>query len=101
MALNGGPVFKFSPATSFFVNCDTQEEIDELWERLSEDGEKDQCGWLKDKFGVSWEIVPNVLREMLQDKDANKLERVMQALLQMKKINIQGLRIAYTGNRRS
>jgi len=101
MALNGGPVFKFSPATSFFVNCDTQEEIDELWERLSEDGEKDQCGWLRDKFGVSWEIVPNVLREMLQDKDANKLERVMQALLQMKKINIQGLRIAYTGNRRS
>jgi len=101
MALNGGPVFKFSPATSFFVNCDTQEEIDELWERLSEDGEKDQCGWLRDKFGVSWEIVPNVLREMLQDKDANKLERVMEALLQMKKIDIQGLRIAYEGNRRS
>jgi len=101
MALNGGPVFKFSPAISFFVNCDTQEELDELWERLSEDGEKDQCGWLKDKFGVSWEIVPNVLGEMLQDKDANKLERVMQALLQMKKIDIQGLRIAYAGNRRS
>ena len=100
MALNGGPVFKFSPAISFFVNCDTQEELDELWERLSEGGEKDQCGWLKDKFGVSWQIVPNVLGEMLQDKDANKLERVMQALLQMKKIHIQGLRIAYDGNRR-
>ena len=100
MALNGGPVFKFSPAISFFVNCDTQEEVDELWERLSEDGEKDQCGWLKDKFGVSWEIVPNVLREMLQDKDANKLERVMEALLQMKKIDIQGLRIAHKCDRR-
>jgi predicted 3-demethylubiquinone-9 3-methyltransferase (glyoxalase superfamily) len=100
MALNGGPVFKFSPAISFFVNCDTQKEVDELWERLSEGGEIDQCGWLKDKFGVSWQIVPNVLGEMLQDKDANKLERVMQALLQMKKIDIQGLRIAYEGNRR-
>jgi predicted 3-demethylubiquinone-9 3-methyltransferase (glyoxalase superfamily) len=98
MALNGGPVFKFSPAISFFVNCDTQEEVDELWERLSEGGEKDQCGWLKDKFGMSWQIVPNVLSEMLQDKDANKLEKVMEALLQMKKIDIQGLRIAYEGH---
>jgi predicted 3-demethylubiquinone-9 3-methyltransferase (glyoxalase superfamily) len=98
MALNGGPVFKFSPAISFFVNCDTQEEVDELWKRLSEGGEKDQCRWLKDKFGVSWQIVPNVLVEMLQDKDANKSERVMKALLQMKKIDIQGLRIALTGS---
>src|SRR5215831_3294350 len=98
MALNGGPVFKFSPAISFFVNCDTQEEVDELWKRLSEGGEKDQCGWLKDKFGVSWQIVPNVLGEMLQDKDANKSEGVMEALLQMKKIDIQGLRIALTGS---
>ena len=65
MALNGGPVFKFSPAISFFVNCNTQQEVDELWKRLSEGGEKDQCGWLKDKFGVSWQIVPNVLGEML------------------------------------
>src|SRR5215469_16777265 len=101
MALNGGPVFKFSPAISFFVNCDTQEELDELWKRLSAGGEKDQCGWLKDKFGVSWQIVPNELGEMLQDKDANKLERVMEALLQMKKIDIQDLRIAYAGDRRS
>jgi predicted 3-demethylubiquinone-9 3-methyltransferase (glyoxalase superfamily) len=97
MALNGGPVFKFSPAISLYVNCDTQEEVDELWEKLSEGGEKDQCGWLKDKFGVSWQIVPNVLHEMLQDKDANRSERVMQTLLQMKKIDIRGLRIAYEG----
>jgi predicted 3-demethylubiquinone-9 3-methyltransferase (glyoxalase superfamily) len=97
MALNGGPVFKFSPATSFLVNCNTQEEVDELWEKLSEGGEKEQCGWLKDKFGASWQIVPNVLGEMLQDRDAKKSERVMEALLQMKKIDIQGLRKAYAG----
>jgi predicted 3-demethylubiquinone-9 3-methyltransferase (glyoxalase superfamily) len=97
MALNDGPVFKFSPAISFFVNCDTQEGVDELWERLSEGGEKDQCGWMKDKFGVSWQIVPNVLGEMMRDKDANNSERVMEAFLQMKKIDIQGLRIAYEG----
>ena len=97
MALNGGPVFNFSPAISFFVNCDTQEEVDELWKRLTEGGEEEQCGWLKDKFGVSWQIVPNVLGELLQDKDARKSERVMGALLQMKKIDIQGLRMAYVG----
>ena len=97
MALNGGPVFKFSPAISFLVNCDTQEEVDDLWKRLSEGGEKDQCGWLKDKFGVSWQIVPNVLGEMLQDKDANKRERFMKAMLQMKKIDIRELRMAYEG----
>ena len=97
MALNGGPVFKFSPAISFLVNCGTQEEVDDLWKRLSEGGEQDQCGWLKDKFGVSWQIVPNLLGEMLQDKDTKKSERVMEALLQMKKIDIQGLRKAYTG----
>src|SRR5215813_14632159 len=97
MALNGRPVFKFSPAISFFANCDTQEELDELWKRFSAGGEKDQCGWLKDKFGVSWQIVPNELGEMLQDKDGNKSERIMEALLQMKKIDIQGLRIAYEG----
>jgi predicted 3-demethylubiquinone-9 3-methyltransferase (glyoxalase superfamily) len=95
MALNGGPVFKFSPAISFLISCETQEELDELWEKLSEGGEKEQCGWLKDKFGVSWQIVPNVLGEMLQDRDAKKSERVMEALLQMKKIDIQGLRKAY------
>jgi predicted 3-demethylubiquinone-9 3-methyltransferase (glyoxalase superfamily) len=97
MALNGGPVFKFSPAISFLINCETQEELDELWEKLSEGGEKEQCGWLKDKFGVSWQIVPNVLGEMLQDRDAKQSERVMEALLQMKKIDIQGLRKAYAG----
>jgi predicted 3-demethylubiquinone-9 3-methyltransferase (glyoxalase superfamily) len=97
MALNGGTVFKFSPAISFFVSCQTQEEVDYLWEKLSEGGEKEQCGWLKDKFGVSWQIVPNVLGEMLQDKDAKKSERVMKVMLQMKKIDIQGLRRAYTG----
>jgi predicted 3-demethylubiquinone-9 3-methyltransferase (glyoxalase superfamily) len=97
MALNGGPVFKFSPAISFFVNCETQEEVDDLWEKLSEGGEKEQCGWLKDKFGLSWQIVPNVLGEMLQDKDVKKSERVMEAMLRMKKIDIQGLRKAYAG----
>jgi predicted 3-demethylubiquinone-9 3-methyltransferase (glyoxalase superfamily) len=96
MALNGGPTFKFSPAISFLVDCETQEEVDELWEKLSEGGgEKEQCGWLKDRFGVSWQIVPNVLGEMLQDKDAKKSERVMQAMLQMKKIDIDGLKKAY------
>ena len=98
MALNGGPIFKFSPATSFFVNCQTQEEVDDLWEKLSEGGEREQSGWwLKDKFGVSWQIVPNVLGEMLQDKDVKKSERVMKAMLQMKKIDIEGFRKAYTG----
>jgi predicted 3-demethylubiquinone-9 3-methyltransferase (glyoxalase superfamily) len=99
MALNGGPVFNFSPAISFFVNCDTQEEVDELWKRLSEGGEEEQCGWLRDKFGVSWQIVPNDLGQMLQDKDARKSERVMEALLQMKKIDIQRLKTAHEGNR--
>jgi predicted 3-demethylubiquinone-9 3-methyltransferase (glyoxalase superfamily) len=97
MALNGGPVFKFSPAISFLVSCETQEEVDDLWEKLSEGGETEQCGWLKDKYGVSWQIVPNVLGEMLLDKDAKKSERVWQAMLQMKKIDIQGLKKAYTG----
>jgi predicted 3-demethylubiquinone-9 3-methyltransferase (glyoxalase superfamily) len=97
MALNGGPVFKFSPAISFFVNCETQEEVDDLWKKLSEGGETQQCGWLKDKFGVSWQIVPNVLGEMLQDKDAKKSEKVMEAMLQMKKIDIEGLKKAYAG----
>jgi predicted 3-demethylubiquinone-9 3-methyltransferase (glyoxalase superfamily) len=92
MALNGGPLFKFSPAISFLVSCETQEEVDNLWEKLSE---VEQCGWLKDKFGVSWQIVPNVLGEMVQDKDAKKSERVIKAMLQMKKLDIQGLRKAY------
>jgi predicted 3-demethylubiquinone-9 3-methyltransferase (glyoxalase superfamily) len=98
MALNGGPQFTFSPAISLVVNCQTQNEIDELWEKLSEGGEKVECGWLKDKFGVSWQVVPSVLGQMLQDKDAKKTERVMKALLQMKKLDIEGLRKAYAGS---
>ena len=95
IALNGGPVFKFSEAISFLVNCETQEEVDELWKKLSEGGEEGPCGWLKDKYGLSWQIVPTVLGEMLQDKDAEKSARVMQAMLQMKKIDIEGLKKAY------
>ncbi len=81
IALNGGPVFTFSPAISFVMNCKTQKEVDELWEKLSEGGEKDRCGWLKDKYGVSWQIVPTVLDKMLQDKDPKKSRRVMEAML--------------------
>ena len=97
MALNGGPVFKFNEAISFVVNCKTQEEVDRLWEKLSEGGDEkaQQCGWLKDKYGVSWQIVPVVLGEMLQDKDPKKSENVMKALLQMKKIDIKGLKQAF------
>ena len=95
MVLNGGPLFKFSPAISFFVNCRTQEEVDELWERLSVGGEKQMCGWLKDKFGVSWQIIPTILGELLQDKDSEKAERVMKTMLQMGKIDIAGLKRAY------
>ena len=95
LALNGGPQFTFSPAVSFIVNCDTQEEIDTLWDRLSEDGEKSVCGWLKDKYGVSWQVVPAVLGEMMQDKDVEKTERVMKAMLQMTKIDIETLQQAY------
>jgi predicted 3-demethylubiquinone-9 3-methyltransferase (glyoxalase superfamily) len=95
MALNGGPVFTFSPAISFFVNCETQEEVDELWEKLSEEGEKGQCGWLKDKFGVSWQIVPTILGELLNDPDAEKASRVTKAMLQMNKLDIKILKQAY------
>ena len=94
-ALNGGPMFTFSPAISFFVKCETQPEIDEQWEKLSAGGEKQRCGWLKDKYGVSWQIVPPVLGEMLSDKDAERSKRVMQAMLQMDKIHIETLRRAY------
>ncbi len=94
MALNGGPHFKFTEAISLLVNCKTQEEVDELWEKLSAGGEKGQCGWLKDKYGLSWQIVPTVLGEMLQDKDARKSERVMNALLKMNKIEIKALKRA-------
>ncbi len=94
-ALNGGPLFKFTEAISFFVNCETQEEVDELWGRLSEGGEKSRCGWLKDKYGLSWQIIPSVLGKMLQAKDAEKAKRVMQAMLQMGKIDIARLQQAY------
>jgi predicted 3-demethylubiquinone-9 3-methyltransferase (glyoxalase superfamily) len=95
MALNGGPQFTFSPAISFFVNCETQEEADELWENLSEGGEKQRCGWLKDKYGVSWQIVPTALGKMLNDPDPAKSGRVMKAMLQMDKIDIDRLKQAY------
>ncbi len=94
-ALNGGPVFKFNEAVSFQVHCKSQNEVDYYWERLSEGGEKGRCGWLKDKYGLSWQIVPTVLGEMLQDKHAAKSERVMKALLQMGKIDIEALKQAY------
>ena len=95
IALNGGPMYQFSPAVSFFVNCDTQEEIDEFWEKLSEDGQTQQCGWLTDKYGVTWQIVPRVLGGMLQDEDAAKSKRVMQAMLKMTKLDIALLQQAY------
>jgi predicted 3-demethylubiquinone-9 3-methyltransferase (glyoxalase superfamily) len=95
MALNGGPQFTFSPAISFFVHCETQEEVDEFWGNLSEGGEKGRCGWLRDRYGVSWQIVPSTLGELLADKDANKSRAVMNAMLQMDKIDIEGLKRAY------
>ncbi len=96
-ALNGGPQFSFTPAISFFVNCQSQQEVDELWEKLSEGGQKERCGWLKDKYGLSWQIIPSALGEMLGDKDPVKASRVMQAMLQMNKIDIKGLKQAYDG----
>jgi len=95
IALNGGPLFKFSEAISLLVNCETQAEVDELWEKLSEGGEQGPCGWLKDRYGLSWQIVPAVLGEILQDKDPKKSEKVMGALLQMKKLDIAALKRAY------
>jgi predicted 3-demethylubiquinone-9 3-methyltransferase (glyoxalase superfamily) len=95
IALNGGPQFTFSPAISFFVNCETQEEVDELWEKLSAGGRKDRCGWLQDKFGVSWQIIPTALGKLMSDPDPEKSKRVMKAMLQMTKIDINGLKQAY------
>ncbi|HYA19123.1 MAG TPA: VOC family protein [Burkholderiales bacterium] len=95
VALNGGPQFTFSPAISFVVNCNNQEEVDELWERLSEGGHQNRCGWLQDKYGISWQIVPSSLGEMLSDTDVQKTQRVMKAILQMNKIDINSLRQAY------
>jgi len=97
-ALNGGPMFSFTPAISFFVNCETQAEVDELWEKLSVGGQTQQCGWLQDKFGVSWQIIPTALGRMLGDKDRAKANRVMMAMLQMTKIDIKGLQQAYDGD---
>ena len=94
-ALNGGPHFKFTEAISFVVNCETQEEVDHFWAKLSEGGQEVQCGWLKDKFGLSWQIVPTVLIKMLQDKDPERSQRVMKAMLQMIKLDIAGLEKAY------
>jgi predicted 3-demethylubiquinone-9 3-methyltransferase (glyoxalase superfamily) len=96
IALDGGPAFKFDEAFSFFVECDTQEEVDEYWARLTSDGgEEGQCGWLKDKFSLSWQIVPKLLDELLQDEDTDRANRVMEAMLQMKKIECAVLREAY------
>ena len=96
MALNAGPQFKFNEAISFFVSCKTQEEVDELWEKLTaDDGEEGRCGWLKDKYGLSWQIIPTALGELLGDPDSEKAGRALQAMLQMNKIDIQGLRQAY------
>lgn len=97
MALNGGPVFKFTEAISFFVNCETQEEVDELWEKLSAGGEQGQCGWLKDKFGVSWQIIPTALGQLIGDKDPEKSKRVVEAMLHMHKIDIATLKQAHEG----
>jgi predicted 3-demethylubiquinone-9 3-methyltransferase (glyoxalase superfamily) len=99
MALNAGPQYKFTEAISFFVGCETQQEIDDLWAKLTADGgASSRCGWLKDKFGLSWQIVPNALGRMLSDKDAAKSTRVMNAMLQMEKLDVSVLQRAYDGN---
>jgi predicted 3-demethylubiquinone-9 3-methyltransferase (glyoxalase superfamily) len=97
MALNGGPQFKFTEAISLVVNCKDQKEVDEYWDKLSEGGQKVQCGWLKDKFGLSWQVVPTILGELMRDKDPAKRERVMKAMLQMVKLDVDGLKRAAEG----
>ena len=96
-ALNGGPQFTFSPAVSFFVNCETQPEIDDLWAKLTDGGEAQPCGWLKDKYGLSWQIIPSILGSLLQSKEPEKAQRAMKAMLQMKKLDIAALREAHDG----
>ena len=96
-ALNGGPIFKFNESVSFVVNCETQEEVDRFWEKLSAGGQTSQCGWLKDKYGLSWQVVPTILNELIQDKDPEKSKRVMQAMLKMTKLDIRTLQQAYEG----
>jgi len=98
MALNGGPQFTFTPAVSFMVHCDTQQEIDELWQKLTSNGGQEiECGWLTDKFGLSWQIVPEVFGKMMEDKDPAKVKRVMHAMMQMKKMDIEKMQAAYAG----
>ena len=99
LALNGGPYYTFTPAISFIVDCKTQKDVDELWGKLTAGGEESRCGWLKDKFGVSWQIVPRILIKMLRDQDAGKARRVTQAMLQMRKIDIAALKRAYAGKK--
>jgi|SRR5579864_1042476 len=95
MALNGGPHFKFTPAISLFVNCESQDEVDQLWDRLSEGGRTDRCGWLQDKYGLSWQIIPTALMTLMSDPDREKSARVMKAMLQMDKIDVRKLEDAY------
>ena len=95
MILNGGPIFKFNESVSFVVDCKTQKEVDNYWEKLSAGGEKSRCGWLKDKFGLSWQIVPDILGQLMADKDPKKAKRVMEAMLQMDKLDIKTLKKAY------
>lgn len=97
MVLNGGPMYQFTPAISLFVRCETQEEVDYYWEKLTEGGSEEPCGWLKDKFGLSWQIIPNTLGELLGDSDREKAGRALQAMLQMKKIDIAALQAAFDG----
>ncbi len=97
-ALNGGPHFQLTPAISLFVNCETQEEVDELWSKLSEGGRKDRCGWVTDKFGLTWQIIPTVLGRLMGDPDPQKAGRVMKAMLRMNKIDVAALQKAYDGN---
>jgi predicted 3-demethylubiquinone-9 3-methyltransferase (glyoxalase superfamily) len=95
MALNGGPYFKLTEAMSLVVNCETQEEVDEYWEKLSEGGEKSRCGWLKDRYGLSWQVVPTILGKLMQDENQEKTNRVMQAMLKMEKLEVEGLKQAF------
>ena len=97
LALNGGPEFSFTEAVSFLVNCETQAEVDDFWEKLSEGGEKGPCGWLKDRYGLSWQVVPTVLEQLIRDPDPEKSQRVMAAMMQMGKIEIEPLERAYEG----
>lgn len=97
LALNGGPIFKFTEAISWIVNCETQEEVDRMWEKLSEGGEKGRCGWLKDKYGMSWQVVPTLLVQLMGDPDPARSARVFQAMLRMNKLDIQELKKAYEG----